>query len=114
MFSKGPVFCNPSSSPKSPKGTVIENPFLRNPQLAYRGRANIDSMTQQQQYSHPSPSMPLAVTTNTYQQPLRSELKPSVKKIQGPPPKTSLSLMQGIVVPIQVCQMSDKVVNASD
>jgi hypothetical protein len=99
FFARQTSFGDSSTSKSSKEEPFLENPFLKNQQYSLGSRAAATAMDGQSQRS---PLGPLTTTTVNLQQQgtLSSSLKPSLKKpveaMPGPPPKMSLSLMQGI------------------
>eukprot|EP00535_Pseudo-nitzschia_heimii_P000819 CAMPEP_0197185030 /NCGR_PEP_ID=MMETSP1423-20130617/11088_1 /TAXON_ID=476441 /ORGANISM="Pseudo-nitzschia heimii, Strain UNC1101" /LENGTH=336 /DNA_ID=CAMNT_0042635993 /DNA_START=120 /DNA_END=1131 /DNA_ORIENTATION=+ len=109
--SANPIFGNFSSlpptakSPKSPKGTIIENPLMKNAQFSFGGSALVSSQRTTTTALQAMPRSPLMALTpnrddnNRHQQ----ELKKKTRQIAtpGPPPKMSLSLTNGMAMPMQ-------------
>ena len=99
FFSRQTSFGDSSTTPKSSKGgTVLENPFLKNPQYSFGNKA---AAAMDGQQALRSPLMPLASSTGNHQGSTpSSSLKPALKKpvlaTPGPPPKLSLSFVQGV------------------
>ncbi|KAG7341398.1 hypothetical protein IV203_023350 [Nitzschia inconspicua] len=112
-FSKGPVFGDSTSRPKSPKNTSIENPYLKNPTMGgsiggvgfgngHSGSVNnrFNSMTttafQIPQSQNPSSSRdPLAPIGGANFPASFQQKKPTLAPL--PPPNMSLSLMEGVL-----------------
>jgi hypothetical protein len=102
FFSRQTSFGDSSTTPKTSKGgTVLENPFLKNPQYSFGSKA----AAMDGQHAQRSPLMPLATSTGNHQpqqqgstpsSSLKSALKKPVLATPGPPPKMSLSFMQGV------------------
>ena len=112
MSSSGtPLFGNflsiqpPTKSPKSPKGTIIENPLMKNAQFSYGGSALTTHRTSSTLQTIPPRSPLIAVTPNRDNLRHRQEdYKSRTSQIAtpGPPPRMSLSLMGGMAMPMQV------------
>ena len=102
MSSSGtPLFGNfssqPNKTPKSPKGTMIENPYTKNAQYGAL------TLTNQQSSSlalRSMPRSPLTAMTPNRDNLRQQKVKPMATP--GPPPKMSLSLMGGLTTPMQV------------
>lgn len=111
MSSSGtPLFGNflsiqpPTKSPKSPKGTIIENPLMKNAQFSYGGSALTTHRTSSTLQTIPPRSPLIAVTPNRDNLRHRQEdYKSRTSQIAtpGPPPRMSLSLMGGMAMPMQ-------------
>eukprot|EP00533_Pseudo-nitzschia_delicatissima_P015086 CAMPEP_0197278128 /NCGR_PEP_ID=MMETSP1432-20130617/18145_1 /TAXON_ID=44447 /ORGANISM="Pseudo-nitzschia delicatissima, Strain UNC1205" /LENGTH=308 /DNA_ID=CAMNT_0042744455 /DNA_START=47 /DNA_END=973 /DNA_ORIENTATION=- len=85
----------PTKSPKSPKGVVIENPLMKNAQFSFgsKNSALVQTMPR-------SPLMALTPNRDSIRQ---QDYKARTSQIAtpGPPPKMSLSLMGGMAMPMQ-------------
>ena len=103
-FSSTQPTTNYKKSPKSPKGTIIENPLMKNAQFSYGGSAL--STQQPSSTLQTMPRSPLMAMTPNRDN-LQHQQQHKTKKMNqiatpGPPPKMSLSLMGGMAMPMQV------------
>mmetsp|Transcript_4855 Transcript_4855/g.10855 ORF Transcript_4855/g.10855 Transcript_4855/m.10855 type:complete len:348 (-) Transcript_4855:15-1058(-) len=98
--------------PKSPKGTIIENPLLKNVQFSsYGGGVSAlttttrTTTTQQAMSLSRSPLVAMTPNRDNLQQGNQQSQKPAYAKqiaTPGPPPRMSLSLMGGMAMPMQM------------
>lgn len=89
-------------SPKSPKGTIIENPLMKNFQFSNGGSALTTHRTSSALQA--MPRSPLLAMTPNRDNLRHQQLKTKTSQIAdtpGPPPTTSLSLMGGMGMPMQ-------------
>ena len=105
-FSSRPTTNN--KSPKSPKGTIIENPLMKNAQFSSYGGSSLTHQPPSTLQTINMPRSPLmAMTPNRdnlqqHQQQHNKTNKMNQIATPGPPPKMSLSLMGGMAMPMQV------------
>jgi len=91
-----------TKSPKSPKGTIIENPLMKNAQFSYGESALTTHRTSFALQTMPrSPLMARTPNRDNLQHQQEHKTKTSQIATPGPPPRMSLSLMGGMAMPMQ-------------
>lgn len=95
-----------AKSPKSPSGTIIENPLLKGAQFSFGGSSALTTQPTSTALQTMPRSPLLAVTPNrdNIRHDNQGGQKARMSQIAtpGPPPRMSLSLMGGMAMPIQV------------